>query len=171
MQRAYLIRWTAGLLACAACLGCGEDWKAETYPATGKVTINGEPPEGAVVTLYPADEKVDKRNSRPWGIVQEDGTFTLKTYENGDGAPAGEYDVTLKWPWDVSTPSGAMTDRLGGRFSRPEQSQWTVTIEEGENELEPIELSGVQVKNRRRTSPGQAPPMPGNTGTAGNSGR
>lgn len=156
-------------LACLVCLGCGQDWHAETYPATGRVTINGQPAEGAVVTLHPTGQKVDQRNSKPWGIVQEDGRVTLKTYEKGDGAPASQYNVTIKWPEDLSKPSTAMTDRLGGRFSRPERSQWTVTIEEGENELEPIEITGAKVQKKRHSSPGKAPPMPGGLGPDSNS--
>jgi len=158
-------------LACLACLGCGEDWQAETHPVIGRVNINGQAPEGAVVTLYTTGEKVDERNSRPWGVVQHDGSFTLTTYDKGDGAPVGTYKLTIKWPEDLSKPSTAMTDRLGGKFARPEQSQWTVTIEEGNNELELIEITGVKVQTKRHASPGKAPPMPGGTGAEGGSGR
>lgn len=101
--------------ACGALFlaGCGgEAWHAETYPASGKVLINGEPAADVVVELRAVGEQPDSRGSRPWGIVQPDVTFLLTTYENGDGAPPGDYAVTLRWPSDISTPSHF--DRLAG---------------------------------------------------------
>lgn len=146
----------AGLLLC---LGCGENWQAETYPAHGRITINGEAPNGAVIELYATGEAVDVRNSRPWAIVQEDGTYALSTYERGDGAPAGQYAVTVRWPPDVSQPS--LADRLGGAFVRPERSRWGVTVGEGENELPPIEITGAQISSKEQaSSPRRAPPDP-----------
>jgi len=142
--------------------GCrGEDWQASTYPAQGRITINGKPPEGAVVELHSrGEEKPDVRNSRPWGIVQSDGTYSLSTYEKSDGAPPGEYAVTIRWPPDVSQPSFA--DRLGGAYSTTRKSKWSVTIEEGENELPPIEITGARVQSKEHARPPrQAPPGPG----------
>lgn len=151
------------LLAAAAtlvCAGCGEDWQAETYPAGGRITVNGEPPGGAVVELRSTGEQPDVRNSRPWGVVQEDGTYTLSTYEQGDGAPAGSYKVVVRWPPDVTQPS--LADRLSGAYANSERSQWTVTIEEGENELPHIAIEGANVLSKdEAAAPRQAPPGPG----------
>lgn len=134
------------LFAVVGLVGCGgSDWQVQTYPSQGSVTINGEPPEGAVVELHSVGtQSPDVRDSRPWGIVQADGTYTLSTYEMGDGAPAGEYSVLIRWPPDVTKPSFA--DRLSGAFSTTEKSKWTVTIEQGDNELPLIEISGVKVQ-------------------------
>ncbi|MBW3595795.1 MAG: hypothetical protein KY475_00810 [Planctomycetes bacterium] len=144
-----------------ACVGCGgEDWQAETYPAHGRITINGQPPVGAVVELHSTGEQPDVRNSRPWAIVQEDGAYTLSTYEKGDGAPAGDYAVVLRWPPDVTQPS--LADRLGGAYAVPERSQWNVMIGEGENELPPIEITGAKVLSAEEAqSPRHSPPGPG----------
>lgn len=146
----------------AFCLGCGGDaWKAETQPVEGHVTINGRPPAGAIVHLYPVGEAVDPRNSRPWGMVEEDGSFTLSTYEQGDGAPVGEYIFTIIWPLDPSVP--VPTDRLGYAYSTPEKSDYRVRVVAGETELEPIEMTGVAVNENpgagRRGAAG--PPGPG----------
>ena len=147
MRRRQNLISTMAVLASAACTlfqGCGgEDWHAETYPAQGRITINGEPASGAVVELRSTGEKPDVRNSRPWAVVEEDGAYTLSTYEKGDGAPPGEYAVTVRWPPDVSQPS--LADRLGGAYATPEQSQWRVTIAEGDNQLPPIEITGAKV--------------------------
>ena len=155
-QFIFILAVAAGL----ACTGCGEDWQAQTYPAHGRITINGEPPAGAVVELRSTGEQPDVRNSRPWGIVQEDGSFTLSTYEKGDGAPAGSYKVVVRWPPDVSQPS--LADRLNGAYANSEGSQWSVEIAEGENQLPPIEIDGAKVLSKEQArAPRQAPPGPG----------
>lgn len=150
------------LAACLVCTGCGsEDWQAETHPAHGRVTVNGEPPAGAVIELHATGEAADVRNSRPWAIVEADGSYTLSTYEAADGAPAGNYAVTIKWPPDVSQPS--LADRLNYAYVHPDRSQWNVTVTEGENELPPIEIVGARILPKdqagsQRTMPA-GPPM------------
>lgn len=153
MKRVQILTF-AGLLTC---LGCGENWQAETHPAGGQLRVNGEPAAGAVVELHSKSEAVDVRNSRPWAIVQADGSYTLSTYESGDGAPIGQYVVVVRWPPDVSQPS--LADRLGGAYARPEKSLWTVTVGEGENELPPIEIEKAKV--RPAESAGGRLPQPG----------
>lgn len=152
-------------VATGACVGCGgEDWQAQTHPAHGRITINGEPPQGAVVELHSAGEQADVRNSRPWAVVQEDGSYTLTTYATGDGAPAGDYVLTIKWPPDVSKPS--LADRLGNAYSNPERSQWKATVSEGENELPPVEITGAKVLSKEQAAtPRNAPPGPGMGGS------
>lgn len=145
----------ASLLVLAA--GCGgEDWQAETVPTTGRITINGQPPEGAVVELHARGRARDVRNSRPWAIVQDDGTFTLTTYETGDGAPPGDYVVTVKWPPDVTQPS--LADRLGGAYARPETSQWSVTVSDEPTELPPLVIDGARVASKEDARPPRSPP-------------
>ncbi|AGA27419.1 hypothetical protein [Singulisphaera acidiphila] len=130
------------LAACLACAGCRESWQANTYPATGRISINGRPPAGALVELFPTT-KTDERNSRPWGLVKDDGTFVLATYDGEPGVPVGDYMLTIKWPPDASKPS--MVDRLKSRYSSPEKSPWKVTIKGEDNVLPPVELTDVDV--------------------------
>ena len=134
----------AACLACCLASGCGESWQADTHPASGRISINGKPPAGALVQLVPAEGiKPDERNSRPWGLVKGDGTFILSTYDGKPGVPVGEYRLTITWPPDASRPS--MMDRLKSRYARPEQSPRKVTIKPGDNVLPPIDLAGVDV--------------------------
>lgn len=146
-----------------AAAGCGrDDWQAKTYPASGRITVNGQSPEGAVVTLHPVGEAVDQRGSNPWGIVGADGTFSLSTYERDDGAPAGQYAVTVRWPADVTDMAAAMVDRLGGAYASKDRSQFQVTVEQQETELPPIEILGARVKSERDAqSHRRALPLPG----------
>ncbi|MBR9804003.1 hypothetical protein GYB59_20955 [bacterium] len=137
------------LVACLIGLsGCGSDWQASTYPARGIVSINGLPPAGAIIQLHPTGDSVDVRKSVPWALVEEDGTYTLTTYEPGDGAPAGEYAVTIKWSPDVTTPS--FEDRLNNAYTNPAESQWIFTITKGKNSLPPIEITKEEVAAREK---------------------
>ena len=149
-------RWLFGVL-CLTAIGCGgADWHAETQPVKGTITINGENPEGAIVTLHPTADAVDVRKSKPWGLVGADGSYTIRTYDKGDGAPIGEYRATVAWLDDPTVPNSV--DLLAGAYADPDQSQWTFTIEEGQAELPPIEIVGAKVikspkRVRRKPSP------------------
>ena len=78
-----------------------------------------------------------------------DGFFSLKTYVLHDGAPAGDYMVTVEWPGDDPgvpvdrddpeyVPFGP--DRLKGRYADPESSGFRATVIEGRNQVGPFEL-------------------------------
>ena len=150
----YLLLATAVAFACSGC--GGEEWQAATYPARGTITVNGEPPIGAVVELRSTGAQPDVRNSRPWAVVQADGSFALSTYMQGDGAPVGTYKVVVRWPPDVTQPS--LADRLSGAYATPERSQWTVTIAEGENDLPPVAITGAKVLPKMTSPTGPASP-------------
>jgi hypothetical protein len=67
----------------------------------------------------------------------------LRSYEPDDGAPAGEFKVTVVWP--ESPPPNAsgvfeVRDRLRGRYANPKTTELTATVEEGGGALPPFEL-------------------------------
>lgn len=80
-------------LAGAACTQAPEH--PPVFPVTGKVLYEGKPAPGAVVILHTPGVTNDA--SRPRGQADANGEFHLTTYEAGDGAPAGDYVVTVEW--------------------------------------------------------------------------
>ena len=74
-------------------VGCSRSDGLPTYPVAGTVRVNGQPAASALVTFHP----LGGQSSKPSGRVGDDGTFALTTREGGDGAPAGEYRVTVAW--------------------------------------------------------------------------
>jgi len=110
--------------------------------------INGEPAMGAMVVLHPSSgEPFDSRGSRPKGTVQADGSFELMTYQNGDGAPVGDYDVAVLW---LAEPdSNSPWDKLNGQFADPKRTDLHLSVKEGRAELEPIELDGITIQKKR----------------------
>ena len=110
---------------------------------TGKVLDNGEPVVRAKVAFHPVLPSTDPPLI-PSAMTDEQGQFQLTTYVQSDGAPPGEYRVTLSCPVLPSPKAAGIqlpVDKYKGRFSNPEKSKWTVTVNEGENSLDPFDVS------------------------------
>jgi len=122
----------AGTVTLASCSD-KEYVEVPVYPASGTLTVEGEPAYGAYVTFHPVDDVGMTKGNRPFTRVSEDGTFTVTTYDTGDGLPKGNYNVTVTWPEDPEA-RGPSPDRLNGRYADPESSGLGVTIDEGGNE-------------------------------------
>src|SRR5262249_10851529 len=69
-------------------------------PVLGKVLYKDQPVKGLLVTFHPKG-KADLTTHLPVGLTKEDGTFTLTTGQK-EGAPAGEYVVTVIWSEEVA---------------------------------------------------------------------
>lgn len=141
-------------------IGCGDEkQRPEVHPVRGELSVNGQPAEGALLSFHPADGvNFDARGSRPWSTVEPDGSFIVSTYATGDGAPAGDYRVSVVW---LNNPNAANPiDRLGGRFANPAQSQWQVHITETDNHLEPYRIDGAAVSRDRRPTESADPSLP-----------
>src|SRR5437588_524434 len=77
----------------AAAAGCGS---GNTSPVRGKVIFkDGKPLSGGLVVFRPLDQKLQV-SSR--GDIHPDGTFTLGTYQEGDGAIPGKYQAAITPP-------------------------------------------------------------------------
>lgn len=129
----------AALLIVALQVGCADESSSfanqkPVHPVRGRVTVRGQPAAGAFVLLVPVNEPPDAKDPRPRAEVQEDGSFTIWTYAPDDGAPAGQYVVTVRWEdRDVG-------DKLGGRFAEAASSPLRASVKEGINELPPFAL-------------------------------
>jgi hypothetical protein len=75
------------------CLGCG-DSNPRTYPVQGRVVFD----DGQVVQQgsveFRLDSEVDRVVAR--GKIASDGSFSLSTFEPGDGALPGEHQVIVQ---------------------------------------------------------------------------
>ncbi|MFO0809262.1 MAG: hypothetical protein U0746_11600 [Gemmataceae bacterium] len=131
------------VVVCIGLAGCARDAGTPVYPVRGKVLFDGKPTERALVILHPVGDG-GPAASRPRGQVGPDGTFALTTFGTNDGAPAGEYLVTVEW-WLSPGRAGGGDDRppvnrLPGKYAKPESSGLKVRIAAGPNELQPFEL-------------------------------
>lgn len=103
--------------------------------------VKGKPAAGAFVLFIPVNEPADSPDPRPRAEAGSDGAFVLNTYEDKDGAPAGEYVVTVTWPGGV-LPDGREepADKLLGRYESAAKSKLRATVKEGPNDLPPFQL-------------------------------
>ncbi len=125
--------------------GCGgsQDWHAKTFPVSGSITINGQPPENLILLFNSLSGPIDTRESVPYAIVDGEGNFSGATYEDNDGLPAGEFAITIRWPTTLDTMNAP--DRLKEQFSSVDNAVATFTVAPGVNTVPPIHLTQVKV--------------------------
>ena len=82
-------RMLVATITLVLCAGCGSG-QPETAPVEGTVRLSGEPVTSGRVTFYP-------EQGRPaTGHIGADGTYTLTTFDEGDGALLGKHRVTIR---------------------------------------------------------------------------
>ncbi|RCS41322.1 carboxypeptidase regulatory-like domain-containing protein [Bremerella cremea] len=134
------------------CFGGNQSYDTiETFPVAGTVQINGVPARGALIRFWPKQEQAGvKYPITPSGRVDAQGNYQLTSYEGPDGAPPGDYSITITWPDpDWRPPGGGMPppppDRLQGKFADQSNAIRDFTVVAGENKVEPIILNDVKI--------------------------
>ena len=135
-------------VAVLGCGGGGEGGRANgpaTVAVSGVVTYKGTPVDGAIVTFHSANG-----TQSAFGKTDAKGRYQLTTFESGDGAVPGEYQVTTKktqisggdeLPEDhpdygkAPIAESTVTELLPARYGSPETSGLTATVKEGSNDL------------------------------------
>jgi hypothetical protein len=130
--------WSVGIVLVALLGVRAEDpkqTKVVCHRVVGQVLFDGKPLVQAIITFHSTDPKFPAK-LKPSGETLADGTFLITTFKEGDGAPAGEYVVTITWPErDEKDKIKPGTDRLKGRYADVEKSPLRVTITTGMNQL------------------------------------
>jgi len=128
------------------------------YPVKGTLEMNGKPFGGAALKFYPlARFPKDASQILPHAWTQEDGSFTVSTYADNDGAPVGRYRVTVRFR-GAGPPRDDDRDLMPSEYSNAKMTRLTAKVDEGENSLPSfkIELAPEQAakltprKSRRR---------------------
>jgi hypothetical protein len=110
--------------------------KKPTQPVNGKLTVDGKEEASATVTLHQYNATTEKYSAVADGLTDEKGQFQLTTYGRFDGAPAGEYVVTV-----VKTGKGYANHELPAKsllpekYATPTTSSLKIIIKEGTNDL------------------------------------
>lgn len=128
-------------IVAAASLGCRSEepvlipGRSPTIPVHGKITFEGTPIEGATVMFFS-----EKLMITSYGKTNASGQYHLTTYEPGDGAPAGRYQVSVKKieqtivePSDHPTlpPKTKTSQLLPTQYSDYESSDLRAVVAEG----------------------------------------
>ncbi len=136
-------RGAQGLLIALTIFGpvsCGKtDGGRPVYPVRGQVFFKGKPTPGALVLFHPINDP-DPQAPRPHGHVDQDGHFTLSTYRADDGAPVGQYVVTIDWQKRIPGHSGGGPSLMPPRYRAPKESPLRATVGADTNNLPPFEI-------------------------------
>jgi len=86
IRTAQVLAWPVALLLLA---GCGSG-RPETVPVSGKITYDGKPVTEGKIVFHP------EQGRSASGQIGPDGSYTLTTFDKGDGAVLGKHRVTIK---------------------------------------------------------------------------
>jgi hypothetical protein len=123
----HLNRFAACLLAIIflSHSGCGPDTGhlPKTVPASGVVTLDGKPVDGAQVVLVP----VGAATTGAFGTTDASGWFSLRAFNEKDGAIPGDYKVQVSKTVEVklTAPKGSLDGGDPVRFDYGVPAKYT----------------------------------------------
>lgn len=150
------------LLLCAVSIsGCGGETNEQrlqrmvpnakkTTKVNGNVTVNGQPGKDLWVTLH----STDGLELRPRAQCDEKGHFTIGTYQGDDGAPAGDYKITIEWLTFARLGGAGWVgpDKLKNKYNDPKKTPFEVTVADKPLTLPTFELE-VNAEEAAKTKP------------------
>jgi hypothetical protein len=102
-----------------------------THPVKGTVLFDGVPAGGATIAFHPATGP-----GRADAIVEADGSFVLSSYGRFDGAPVGDYTVTVvKGPGFVDEDTTPAANGLPSKYADAKSTPLRATVKEGTNDF------------------------------------
>ena len=121
------------------------------FKAAGRVTWNGSPASGALVTLHSKSHNVAAS-----GQADADGQFALTTWRLGDGAVAGEHAVSI----DATVITGYTSDGLPievndmpPKYQNPETSRLTAVISDSDANVLSFDVTGQHKISEKSSTP------------------
>ncbi len=87
------------MLVAATAMICGCQPRPDMAPVEGKVLYNDQPLHFGIVMFQPTQGQIAQ------GIIQSDGTFSLSTFQPGDGAVPGTYNISVLC-YEAHDPNG-----------------------------------------------------------------
>jgi len=138
------------LLAFLALLaGCGQD-RPECVPAAGQVFIDGQPLTAGQIRVIPSGARAASAK------IDQEGRFTLTTFESGDGCVPGTHAVEIT---ALDTTGDRMVQLVPEKYGRADTSGLTVTVDGSTDSLR-IDLTweGQQPASAQTEGGGDADP-------------
>ncbi len=106
--------------------GITQYMRRPTYPVTVKVTLDGQPLPGALVTFHSTDATL---RGTADGLTGSDGRVQLSSYAAYDGTPAGEFKVTVELRKPLFLPDGQRgPNQLPAKYADPQTTPFTVEV-------------------------------------------
>ena len=105
-----------------AIVGCSDDGLGKRYPVSGKVTYKGQPVAAASISFHPKAGGANPEARGASGFVK-DGSYSLSTIGNDDGAFPGEYDVAITARIADLTKAEENRQKVGGSARQDDVSK------------------------------------------------
>jgi hypothetical protein len=109
------------------------------HPVVGRIAAGKVVPSGAQVVFHPVGRQLPDQ-AVPRATVRDDGAFLLSTFGAEDGAPEGDYVVTIQW-FRIGKDGAPGPNVLPVRYARPDSSPLKVAVGAGRNELPAFEIA------------------------------
>ena len=135
------------LFFCTMILGCGEESSFKStvpvFPASGKIIHLGKPLAGVILIFHSTDVN---QKIKSQATTDNDGKFVATTFKTADGAPEGDYTITLVVPSNESDSSreDAATEgqfrkegpvRFPSKYQNPTTSPLKVKVIKNQSDL------------------------------------
>jgi calcineurin-like phosphoesterase family protein len=106
------------------------------HPVRGTVYLDGVPAAEAVIVFHLQDPATKKLSRAGDAFVEADGAFELSTYTASDGAPAGDYVVTVQadggYGRSIKLPGGMA---VPAAYTKTDTSPLRAVVRAGKNEF------------------------------------
>jgi hypothetical protein len=144
-QQAFGFLWPRGvtlLMFLLGSVGCGGPgpYSGALYPVKGQVLLaDGTPLTGGSVQFIPKEGGLPAS-----GVIEADGTFSLKSLKTREGAAPGEYKVRIEPRAELRAKKGKTTKKLPFASKYREydgETGLTATIKSEPTQLEPFRLA------------------------------
>jgi len=142
-------RLAAVLALCSLTLGCsGSAGRPPLARVSGTVTHNGKPVTSGSVVFTPVGDSQGAGARIATGQIESDGSYTLTTYDTGDGAVLGQHIVTVESHGtgeDIKKlnvkPDGKIAYKLPkttipDKYNKPDRTPLKHTVEAGSNKID-----------------------------------
>jgi len=144
MTRQRFAAWFVPVVFIAGCFGGAPKFEGKLEPVSGKLSVDGSPVAGVVVSFTPA-RRSNTKGTGASALTDELGQFVLKHRSGQTGIEAGEYKVTFfKYVMpDGSdlTGSDVMPEEVGAvnlfppQYADVDKTKETATVPEGGKEF------------------------------------
>lgn len=113
-------------------VGC--EASVATHPVTGTVVLaDGTPASGGIIKFRTKSEEGETVKAH--GQIQPDGSFRLTTYQDGDGALEGDYEVILFSPATGDGQGAVAVPHFPTKYRKYETSGLKFHVGPGENDF------------------------------------
>ena len=156
-------------LAVVGLASCDSRNLHKVYPVKGKILVNGQPANECQIYLHRTFDDDHPFRVTPQGLTDKNGEFQITSYHPHDGAPEGEYVVTIEWRErsGLTKMNFDGPDQLNGAYAKVEKTKglpgFVVRVGRQPQELPPFALTqSAEVKrkleeSRRRRFDGSGP--------------